>query len=184
MKLKEFFRYYSYSIVRILVDQIAIALFAVAIAIALAGKSMPMTVASSIFSIFFFMFMVAELSFRQGASDKEKTDLGRFKKNDLTGFYMGLIANIPNLVITLGFNLFYFIPATRGSVSGVFGLIIKLICGEYLGLFSIDIGSMKLSSFPPVYFLAIIPCIFAAWLGYYLGVNGRIVVKPTKKDLE
>ena len=184
MKFKEFFKYYSYSIVRIFVDQIAIALFAVAVALALANKSMPMTVASSIFSIVFFLFMVAELSFRQGAADKEKTDLGRFKRNDLTGLYIGLIANVPNFVITLGFNVFYFIEATRGSVSGVFGLIIKLICGEYLGLLSFDVGSMKLSSFPPVYFLVMIPCILAAWLGYYLGVSGRIVIKPTKKDLE
>ncbi|MBQ8208341.1 MAG: hypothetical protein IJZ89_06385, partial [Clostridia bacterium] len=157
MNFKEFWKYYSYSIVRIFVDQIAIAIFGLAMALGTSAsvsslgdeKARMLTVITSIFAILFFLFMVAELCFRHGASDKEKTDNGRMQRNNLTGLYMGLLANVPNFILTLGYTVFYFIEATRGSVSGVFGLITKLMCGEYLGLFSIKIGDSLLSSYPP-----------------------------------
>lgn len=189
---KEFWNRYSYGVVRIFVDQIAIAVFALAVALGTSAATKTMgeesarllTVASSIFAILFFLFMVAELCFREGASDKERTDNGRMRRNDLTGLYMGLLANLPNFVLALGYTVFYAIEATRGSLSGVFGLISKLVMGEYLGLFSIKLGGTMMSSIPPMYFLTIIPCALAAWLGYYLGVSGKIIIKPTKKDLE
>ena len=193
MNFRNFWMYYSYSIVRIFVDQIVIAIFALAVALGTAAsvgslgaeKSNVLTIVTSVFSILFFLFMVGELCFKQGAADKEKTDVGRFERDDLTGLYMGLLANIPNFILTLGYTVFYFIDATRGSVSGFFGLAVKLICGEYLGLFSIKIGGDTLSTaYPYIYFLAILPCVFAAWLGYYLGISGKIIIKPTKKDLE
>lgn len=192
MNFKDFWKYYSYSIVRIFVDQIAIAIFGLALTLgtSAAGQSIGedtaklLTVIASIFAVLFFLFMVAELCFRMGASDKEKTDNGRLVRNNLTGLYMGLLANLPNFILALGYTVFSAIPATNGSVSGFFGLAAKLVCGEYLGLLSIKVAGTMLSSIPPVYFLVIIPCVFAAWLGYYLGVSGKIIIRPTKKDLE
>ncbi len=192
MNFKEFWKYYSYSIVRIFIDQLVIAILGLAMALGTSAsvnsvgeeKARLYTVITSVFAILFFLFMVAELCFRQGAADKEKTDLGRFEKNNLTGLYMGLIANIPNFILTMGYTVFYFIEATKGSVSGFFGLAVKLIFGEYLGLFSIKMNDALLSSFPPIYFLAILTILFASTLGYYLGISGLIIIKPTKKDLE
>ncbi len=184
MEFKEFWKKYSYGIVRIFVDQIAISLFAFAVALGLANDNMPLAIASSVFSILFFMFMVAELCFRQGASDKEKIDLGRFQRNNLTGLYMGLLASVPNFVLAVGYAVFHSIEATQGSIDGFFNLAMKLISGEYLGLLAIKVGGNTLGIYPISYFVIIIPGVLAAFLGYYLGVSGKIVIKPTKKDLE
>ncbi len=159
MNFKEFWKYYSYGIVRIFVDQLAIAIFAFAVALGVAASNMTLAIASSIFAVLFFMFMTAELCFKQGVSDKEKTDLGRFEKNNLTGLYMGLLANVPNFVLALGFALFSLIEATRGSVSGFFGLALKFVMGEYLGLFTLKINGSMIGSFPISYFIAMLPSV-------------------------
>ena len=192
MNFKGFWKYYSYGIVRIFVDQVAIAIFGLAVALGCAasarslgeGRAQMLTVVSSAFAVLFFLFMVAELCFRQGVSDREKTDIGRFEKNKLTGLYMGLLANVPNFVFALGYTVFYYIEATRGSVSGFFGLGAKLIMGEYLGVLSVKIGETMLSSIPPVYFAVMIPGVIASFLGYYIGVNSIITPKPSKKAFE
>lgn len=191
-KFKEFWKNYSYSTVRIFVDQIAIAIFGLALSLGTSAASSSMgegtakmlTVIASVFAILFFLFMVGEVCFKAGASDKERVDNGRIKPNYLTGFYMGLLANVPNFILALGYTVFTAIPSTEGSVSGFFGLAAKLVCGEYLGLLSIKVGDTMLSSIPWVYFIVIIPCVVAAWLGYYFGVSGKITLKPTKKDME
>ncbi|MEE0969818.1 MAG: hypothetical protein U0M06_10650 [Clostridia bacterium] len=185
MNLKEFWKYYSYGIVRIFVDQLAIAIFAFALCLGFASAGMTsLTIAGSAFAVLFFMFMVAQLCFKQGVNDREKTELGRFKRDNLTGLYMGLLANVPNFVLAIGYAVFYSISATRGSVSGFFALALKLITGEYIGLLTIKVGGNMLGLYPISYFLIMIPGIFSAFLGYYLGVTGKIVIKPTKKDLE
>ena len=194
MNFKEFWKYYSYGIVRIFIDQIAIAVFGVAVALGCAAaaqslgeaKSQMFTLISGAFAALFFLFMVAELTFRQGVTDREKTELGRFKKSSLTGLYMGLLANVPNFILALGYTVFYLIEATKGSVSGFFGLACKLVMGEYLGILSIRVGESGalLSSIPYMYFVVIIPCLIAAFLGYFLGVNGIITPRLTKKDFE
>ncbi len=182
---KDFWNRYSYGAVRIFVDQLAIAIFAFAVALGLAAsENMALTVASSVFAVFFFMFMVAELCFKQAVEDREKTELGRFKRCNLTGLYMGLLANIPNFVLAVGYAIFFSIEATRGSVSGFFALALKFVTGEYLGLLTLKAGENMLGFYPISYFVIMIPGIFAAFIGYYLGITGKIVIKPTKKDLE
>ena len=59
MKFKDFMKYYSYGYVRIFVDQIAIAIFAVAVAVGVSSKGTTLAVISSIFSVCFFLFAVA-----------------------------------------------------------------------------------------------------------------------------
>ncbi len=191
-KFKDFWKNYSYGTVRIFVDQLAIAIFGLALTLGTSatsgdmgeGTAKTLTIIASVFAVLFFLFMVGELCFKTGASDKEKVDNGRINKNPLIGLYMGLLANVPNFILALGYTVFSAITATEGSVSGFFGLAAKLVCGEYLGLLSIKAGNTMLSSIPWVYFIVIIPSVIAAWLGYYLGVSGKITVRPTKKDIE
>ena len=183
MKFKDFMKYYSYGYVRIFVDQIAIAVFAVAVAVGVSSKGTTLAVISSIFSVCFFLFAVAALTFKQGISDKEKTELGRFKKNSLTGFYMGLIASIPNFVLALLHAFLALFPSLQ-NYKGIVNVIMKLIYGEYLGLLTLSVGEKKLGEMILPFFIMIIPTLLAAFFGYYFAINGIIVPKPTKKDLE
>ena len=183
MKFKEFWKRYSYGIVRIFVDQIAIAIFAAAVAFGTATKYMNLTVGSSFFSVFFLLFMVAELTFRTGVEDREKIALGRFEKNNLTGLYMGLLANIPNFVLAVIYAVISHIDSLQ-NVAGLANVIMKLIYGEYLGILTLEVGGTKLGLMPVSFFLMIVPPVIAAFLGYFLGANGIITPKPSKKDME
>lgn len=183
MNFKEFVKYYSYGFVRIFVDQIAIALFAVAVATGANGMSHTLVIASSVFSVLFFLFMVAELTFRQGTADSEKIALGRFKKNNLTGLYMGLFANIPNLILALMYAICRLFEAGNGAAAFA-NVAMKLIYGEYLGLLTIEVGGRTLGLNPISFFVMMVPALLTAFIGYYVGVNNIIVIKPTKKDLE
>ena len=183
MKFKDFMKYYSYGYVRIFVDQIAIAIFAVAIAVGVSSKGTTLAVISSVFSVCFFLFAVAALTFKQGVTDREKTELGRFKKNNLTGLYMGIIASIPNFVLATLHALLALFPSLQ-NYKGIVNVIMKLIYGEYLGILTLSVGERKLGEMILPFFIMIIPTLLAAFLGYYLALNGIIVPKPTKKDLE
>lgn len=183
MKFKEFWTHYSYSAVRIFVDQIAIAIFAAAVAFGTAYKNPTLMLVSSFFSVGFLLFMVAELTFRNGFEDREKIALGRFKKNNLTGLYMGLLASVPSLLLALAYAVLSCFDSMK-NIAGVINVIMKLIYGEYLGILTLEAGGTKLGLMPISFFLIVVPTVLAALVGYIFGVNGIITPKPTKKDLE
>ena len=191
MNIKKFFSNYSYHCVKIFVDQIAIAVFGLALAITTAkanstndpNQIQPMTVAVSVGAVIFFLVMAGQIAFRCGVEDREKISLGRFPKNNYTGFLMGIIANIPNLVLAVVYAVFRLFEAT-GGIAAFANLAMKLIYGEYLGILSIPISGTKLGMMPLSFFLITLPSIIACGIAYYLAVNGIIEFRPTKDKLE
>ncbi len=191
MGIKKFFGNYSYHCVKIFVDQIAIAVFGLALAITTAkanssadpDKIQPMTVAVSVGAVIFFLVMAGQIAFRCGVEDREKISLGRFPKNNYTGFFMGLAANIPNLVLAVMYAVFGLFETTSG-IAAFANLTMKLIYGEYLGILSIPINGTKLGMMPLSFFLITLPSVVACGIAYYLAVNGIIEFKPTKDKLE
>ena len=191
MNIKKFFSNYSYHCVKIFVDQIAIAVFGLALAITTAkadsandpNQIQPMTVVVSVGAVLFFLIMAGQIAFKCGVEDREKISLGRFPKNNYTGFLMGLIANIPNLVLAVMYAVFGLFEAT-GGIAAFANLAMKLIYGEYLGILSIPVNGTKLGMMPVSFFLIALPSIIACGIAYYLAVNGIIEFRPTKDKLE
>ena len=138
MGFKDFVKYYSYGYVRIFVDQLVIAMFGASVAMGAGGKNQALVIGSSAFSVVFFLFLVAELTFRQGTEDSEKIALGRFKKNNFTGLYMGLIANIPNFILATAYSVLKLLGSVKPA--GIVNVITKLMNGEYLGIFTIKVA--------------------------------------------
>lgn len=189
--MKKFFSNYSYHCVKIFVDQIAIAVFGLALALSVGkaqsdadpNKIQPLTVAVSICAVLFFLIMAGQIAFKCGVEDREKISLGRFPKNNYTGFLMGLVANIPNLVLAVMYAVFGQFEAT-GAIAAAANLSMKLIYGEYLGILAIPINGTKLGMMPLSFFLITIPSIVVCGIAYYLAVNGIVEIKPTKDKLE
>ena len=96
---------------------------------------------------------------------------------------MGLIASIPNFVLALLHAFLALVPSLQ-NYKGIVNVIMKLIYGEYLGLLTLSVGERKLGEMILPFFIMIIPTLLAAFFGYYFAINGIIVPKPTKKDLE
>ena len=100
--MKSFFRQYSYSIIKMFVNQFAISIFGIVLAMAtLAANNTVLTWIVSIFSIVFYLFLIYTMTWEIGAKDRISVDVGKMVYKPFIGFWMALVANIPNLLIAL-----------------------------------------------------------------------------------
>ena len=130
--------------------------------------------AVSLFAIAFYLVLLYTMIWEIGAKDKISVDVGKKEYRPMTGLYMGLIANIPNLFFALVFTVGYPFMATQ-KWAGVTSLIVRLytvICeGMYLGVMTtLPFGAeVKLNNMWWTYFVITIPAIATAMLAYYIG---------------
>ncbi len=166
-----FFKKRSYEIVKILIDQIAIALFG--ISLAFATSDIPaLSIVTSIFSILFFLFLIYIMMWDIGYKDSGAIERGNEKISRLTGLYMALVANIPNFILAIFITLGNFLPNIPffSSAGGICATIALLFEGMYMGLLrAIEINNTPLFSYWFVWFIVTIPLIATATIAYYAG---------------
>ena len=189
--MREFLKKYSYSAVKLFVSQMAISLFGLVLAIACAKLGKPMQITTSVGAVVFYLFLIYTSMWEIGSKDKFGIDYGKFEAKPLTGLYIGLVANSPNIllavIVTLGLTL-----GDGGVLSklGAFcGTVAIFIEGMYSGILSIHIGDVPLNSFWISYFIITIPAIAASALAYYAGIRGvhftklMIPVNPEEAEI-
>ena len=186
----KFFKENSYDIVKIYITQIGIAIFSFMLASGAgmispdSSVSKPLQLILSIFSFGFFYALLFYSAWEWGAKDKIRMDAGRLSGNSLKGLYMGLFANVPNIVLTViaiisyavclgGANTFF------GGVGGVCSIIYRFTANMYHGTvqacfsFLKDGGTNILFLFvEAIAFLAFsLLSILALQVGYVLGIK-------------
>lgn len=173
--MKDFFHRYSYSIVKMFVNQFAISLFGTMISMATsATKNEIFTLVGSIFSILFYLVLLYTMIWEIGAKDKISVDVGKKEYRPLTGLYMGLIANIPNLLFAVIYSIGYPFMETHlwaGNMNFIVRLFTVICEGMYLGVTSVlPLGAaVKLNNMWWTYYLMTVPAIATATLAYYIG---------------
>ena len=156
--MKKFFHDYSYSIVKLFVNQFAIAIFGVALFVPTFVNLDTLCLIASIFSILFYLFLIYMPMWEIGAKDRIAVDVGKKPYRPHLGLLISLCANIPNLILAV--IALFFDP---------FKLVATLIQGMYWGVIS-KIGILSfLNDLGITYFLIIIPALLTCWLAYYLG---------------
>ena len=189
----------SYDIVRLLVNQIGITIFAMMLYTAAGvveneafGDGVILAV--SVFSILFYLFLLYTAAWDLGAKDKIRIDSGRLEKCGYKGAVMALVANIQNFVlaicavVTLGV---FMASALDGfySAFAVFNLIMRLFMSMYLGVIQAVCTAFKDSH--NLYFLTqsigylLAPAlpILTTHFGYRMGLSERKIFgskKPRK----
>ena len=173
--MKGFFQKYSYSIIKMFVNQFAISLFGVVLAMATAAAgNNGLTVAVSIFAIIFYLFLIYTMTWEIGAKDRIAVDYGKMPNRPYTGLILSLIANIPNFLLAILYTIAYpFMGAHRwaGNLNAVLNLLSAVLEGMYRGLLSV----ITLPSGRPMlqtwwsYFLIILPALIASSLAYVAG---------------
>ncbi len=175
----KFLKERSYDIVKILLYQLALALFGIALAIATGPKDgaegiATLQLATSILSIVFYLTLVYIMLWDVGYKDGGAISRSEEGTSRFTGLYMALIASIPNFVlavfITLG-NFLADIPffSTAGGICATIGLLFE---GMYTGLLAVNVGGVPLNSMWFMWFIIIIPLLVTATLAYYAGTKG------------
>ncbi len=180
----------SYDIVKILLYQIAIALFGISLAIATGPKEgadgiAGLQLATSILSIVFYLTLIYIMMWELGYKDSGPISRGEEHTSRLTGLYMSLIASLPNFLLAVFVTLGIFlgdIPffSTAGGICATIGLLFE---GMYTGLLAVNVGGTPLNAMWFMWFLIILPLIGTATLAYYAGTKEfKIFPNASKKN--
>ena len=173
--MKEFFHKYSYSMIKMLLTQIVISIFGLVLSMATVNASSAVAIAVSIFAILFYLFLIYTLVWEIGAKDKISVDVGKKTYKPLTGLWMALIANIPNIVLAVilaaGRLFISNVDGKELNGLGIASVIANVLQGMYFGAISaikLPTGNL-LSEMWWTYFLIVIPALVTSFLAYYLG---------------
>ena len=172
--MKAFFSNYSYSIIKMFVNQFAISIFGAVLSMATeASGNRGLTIVVSCFAILFYLFLIYTLMWEVGAKDRIHVDMGKIQKRPHTGLVMSIIANIPNFILAIMFTVAFPFMATStwaGNLAAIASTITIFIQGMFLGcITSFSIGDMLLNKFWWTYFIIIIPALVTSWIAYYVG---------------
>lgn len=184
----DFLKDNSYSSVKIFLTQIVMSFFGTMLAIATLSNP-TLLLWSSIFSVVFGLAIIYTIGWDIGARDKLKIDGGRMRPMPSKGFYIALLANIPNLLLAVLMGLGVLINTSGSQVmSLVCNAIARLINGSYLGILTtltnmltVETGIM---SYIWWWFIVMtLPSILVVGVSYLMGAkNIRII--PQKKSAE
>ncbi|MBQ3126802.1 MAG: hypothetical protein IJC15_06995 [Clostridia bacterium] len=180
LSFKAFWKGYSYIIVKMFINQFAIALFGLTLAIATKSSgNTKLELICSIFAVLFYLFLIYTMTWEVGASDKVRVDAGRAKATPLRGLYMSLWANLPNLILAALICFTYPFAANyewAGNTCAISKFIALLLEGMYTGLLSIEVGGNQLNMFPWMFVVIILPALLTSMLSYLAGLhNFRIM---------
>ena len=188
-KFKNFFTRYSYDAVKMLLDQVVLAVFGFSLATAaVIADSDTLLLVTGIGSVVFYVFMLYGVAWRMGDEDRKRIRRGEDGGHALTGTLVSLLANSVNFILAMLIAI--------GTLAGVVGLvdIPKLIAllaqAMYQGLLAyIPLGvdatgkMIALNEAWWVYLLLPIPAILTSTVGYLMGKAGILLTKLTVPDL-
>lgn len=184
-KNMRFLKNNSYDIVRLYVNQIGIAIFSMVLNIAVNSMgeesfSLGLTIAISIFSAIFYCSLLYNVSWEYGAKDKIRADANKIEYNGTKGLLMGLIAAIPNVLLTSLALVFGFVYKLSNLdfaavISGIANFFMRLSLSMYHGIIDSIFGgfsSVSDASFlgaAAAYLLASGIAVAVTHIGYILG---------------
>lgn len=169
----------SYELVKMYVNQIVISIFGFALALATKTNQPKLTMATSIASIVFYVFIMYNMMWELGYKDKKGIERSDKGSTSLCGLYMGLVASIPNFILAILYLLGTLFEAF-GSIGAVAKVIALLTEGMYTGLLTLKISGIPLNSMPLMYFLTPLPLIATSAIAYFAGTKGFKLFNSTK----
>ena len=192
--MKKFFHDYSYSSIKMFVNQIAIAIFGTSLTFATThahGASQSFdtfTLVVSIFAVLFYLFLLYTMTWEIGAKDRISVDTGRKPYRPHLGLLLSIIANVPNFILAILY-LIADLTKTEGMLF-IVRLISSLLQGMYFGIITTvsvftSNGWVQLNCQWYTFFLMTVPALLTCWLAYFMGFkNIRIIAKPPQAPSE
>ncbi len=172
--MKAFFKEHSFDMVKLFLNQIAMTVFATMLTLA-AVKNPTLSLAVSIFSVLFYLFINYSAVWEIGAKDKIRIDAGRIAPMPTKGMYIALGAALPNILLTILIGVGLLFDTVGGQkLSLACNVIMRLTNGTYLGILdSIEAAlfadTARLADMWWWFFVINVPAIITAWIAYILG---------------
>lgn len=181
-----FFGRYSYTMVRLFLNQFAIGLFGAVITLALSKiggdnetlSDTVMIVASALATVFY-LFLTYTTIWPVGGKDRISSDAGKLSVMPMRGVLISLIANVPGLVVAILYTISEFAGQTGMKLA--MRVVTLFLNGMYYGLLAgAPAGAAdeaKLLNYWWMYFLVLLPAIIVTGVGYYLGTRNFHLTK-------
>ncbi len=171
--MKRFFSEHSYSMVKMFLNQFAIAVFGfVLVLVSGLAQNVGLRNATSVGAILFYLFLLYTMTWEIGFHDRIAVEHEKKKKNNFRGALISLCANIPNFIFAIFVMLASLLNSpvlsNIGAWCSTFALFLE---GMYTGLLVNHVGGAPLNSYWFVYFLLPLPAILTCGLAYNLGVR-------------
>ena len=171
--MKKFLQDHSYNMVKMFLNQIAIAMFGFSLAIATAkAQNVALRNATSVCAVLFYLFLLYSMTWEIGFSDKVSVEIGKKRSMPLKGAMISLCANVINFLLAIFITLAQLLPQSFfSSVGAVASTIAILTEGMYMGLLTNHFLGNALNSYWWVYFLLPIPAILTCGVAYQMGIH-------------
>ncbi len=193
-----FFRENSDIIVKLYINQIGVAIFAMFLYTAAAAidvdgvTSLFIKVGISVFSTIFYFALLYTVAWEVGAKDKIRIDAGRMEEKKIKGLKLGLFANSPNFVfVGLALVLFVIYMASGlealytifGILNGLFRIFVSMYLGMIQGLTNALGGNLDLTVETILYIAFSAVAAFITYLSYLMGLKDKRLfpTTPNKK---
>ncbi len=181
--MKNFFTRYSYDSVRMLLDQIVIAIFGFSLAVtSVHAESDALLCATSVGAIVFYLALIYGVGWKMGQRDCKSVRYGQMTYRPFTGVWVALLANSINLLVAVAIMVGTLTGAE--AVSSVANFMALMGQAMYQGILSVvKIGGQLARDVWWVYFLLPIPAIIVAGFAYTMGAKDRVLTKMAIPDL-
>lgn len=172
--MKQFFDKYSYTAVKLFLNQIVIGIFFGVGFLFVANKleNPAFKIGASVLSILFFLFLEYTVAYKLGTEERVSVDIGKAKADYLLPVKVWLLANSLNLLLALFITLGQVFSGVGffGSVGGVCVTVAMIIEGMYSGL-------ILLWPHWSMYFIITLPSLLVVFLSYVLGLKSKKIAK-------
>ena len=190
------FKSNSYTIVKMIINQFGIAIMSIIFIGGALGGDMRLGLFGSVFCTLFYLILIYMMCWDEGAKEGIRADALQKPKDYLCGLKLALFANIPNAVLALlllvGF-LFGGVLTETAWAQGLYVVVHGIAFvweSMYLGFVNFFLPPLETSATSAYYLVAytltMLPSLFTAWLGYFLGLKNRrlfgSLFAPKKKD--
>ncbi len=179
----------SYDIVKLLINQMGIAIFSLVLYTSVStvfdkdpSLSLTVKIFISIFATLFFFALIYTAAWDMGAKDKIRVDGGKAKPSPLKGALVGLAANSLNILLAVLAVVFwanYLNTSLEGfkAAFAVVNLIMRFICSMFIGMLqgiSDGMGDGAAYLFDSYGFLVLlILTVMVTAIGYLLGLKDK-----------
>ena len=186
----------SYNVVKLMINQFGMMVFALVLSFATAGMqggiSDKMVLLASIFSTGFYMVLIYYMVWELGAQDIIRVEAKRQKYDALYGLKLGLLANLPNFIVAMCGLVGYlfghaFSDADWGiGMLGISYTLSRFIQAPYLGIVNklLSVFGLYESYLARalIYFVTTIPSLVVTTFAYILGCkNFRFIPAKNQK---
>ena len=130
--MKRFFADHSYDMVKMLLNQIVIAIFGFSLVMTAGlANNVALRNATSVFAILFYLFLIYVAAWEIGYKDKASVSLGKKANNPWKGALISLCANSINFLFAIGITITRLFGAAKNL-----GAICHFCAGTVEGLYT------------------------------------------------